>query len=334
MEDKISTTSIGKKFIQLWIIWTLIGVALSYAVASSDTNNDTIAIIAIIIGLSPLLGLMFALGSPKAAHEFNSWLSKNNNSNYYLAGGLSLLFALPGLLTWTFELYSTIIYAFLILAVFGTLSKNKEEEFKLNWTDLAIWMLLWIPFDLRWFNGLYANFDYTFWSIAISVIAVISWRGYRGADIGYRLVPNLKDIRIALLALIAIMIVVVPLGIPLGFLTFSIPETYDIPKLAAHFIGLFLTVALPEELFFRGILLRGLEKVFSKKWIPLAISSLAFGLMHWNNVGELHTQITYIFLATIAGVGYGWAYRKSGNNLLAAILVHTLVDWIWKLFLS
>jgi membrane protease YdiL (CAAX protease family) len=74
--------------------------------------------------------------------------------------------------------------------------------------------------------------------------------------------------------------------------------------------------------------------MFARKWIPLVISSLAFGLMHWNNVSGLSTQITYVSLATIAGIGYGWAYRKSGNNLLAAILVHTLVDWVWKLCLA
>ena len=131
-----------------------------------------------------------------------------------------------------------------------------------------------------------------------------------------------------------IMVLVVPPGLLTGFLTFSIPESYNIPKLVFQFVGLFLTVALPEELFFRGILLGGLEKIFSRKWIPLVVSSLAFGLMHWNNVNTLSTQITYVSLAAVAGLGYGWAYRKSGNNLLAAILVHTLVDWVWKLFLT
>jgi membrane protease YdiL (CAAX protease family) len=91
---------------------------------------------------------------------------------------------------------------------------------------------------------------------------------------------------------------------------------------------------LPEELFFRGLLLRGLEKVSSKKWVPMVVSSLAFGLMYWNNVSGLDTQITYITLATLAGLGYAWAYKKSGNNILAAILTHTLVDWIWRLILA
>jgi membrane protease YdiL (CAAX protease family) len=66
----------------------------------------------------------------------------------------------------------------------------------------------------------------------------------------------------------------------------------------------------------------------------MLISSLAFGIKHWNNVDALSMQITYVSLATIAGLGYGWAYKKSGNNLFAAILVHTLVDWVWKLLLS
>jgi membrane protease YdiL (CAAX protease family) len=178
------------------------------------------------------------------------------------------------------------------------------------------------------------NDSYTWWSIAISTIGVIGWYGYRRADIGFNLVPRLKDIGIAFLALAFIMVLVVPPGLLTGFLAFHIPQSFNIPKLTLHFLGLFLTVALPEELFFRGILLRGLDKMFSRKWIPLVISSLAFGLMHWNNVSTLSTQITYVCLAAIAGLGYGWAYRKSGNNLIAAILVHTLVDWTWKLFLA
>ena len=310
------------------------GAALMYAVAISDINNSITSILAIVLSLSPLLGLMLTLGSLKASSQFHEWLRGNKNSIYFVAGGISLLFALPGLLTNNFNPYYTIIFAFIVIAVFGALKQVREEKFTLNWTDVAIWILLWIPFDLRWYTDMQPDLDYTWWSVAVSVIGIIGWYGYRGADIGYRLVPNIKDLYIALMALIGIMVLVVPPGLLTGFLTFSIPESFDIPMLAAHFIGLFLTVALPEELFFRGILLRGLEKVFSKRWIPMVISSLAFGLMHWNNVGDLSTQITYVSLATIGGLGYGWAYRRSGNNLFAAILVHTLVDWVWKLLFT
>lgn len=321
------------RLLLLWILWTLLGAALVSGVALSDSNN-TISIIAMVLSLSPLLGLMLALGSLKASGQFNDWLRGNKNSFYYLAGGITILFAVPGLLTGNFNPYNTVIFAFIVLAVFGILKQAKGEKFTLTWVDLVIWILIWIPFDLRWYIEMQPNLDYTWWSLAVSVIAIVGWYGYRGADIGYNLVPKFKDLIIAVLALVIIMALVIPPGLATGFLSFSIPESFNITKLSAHFIGLFLTVALPEELFFRGILLRGLEKVFSKKWIPMVISSLAFGLMHWNNVDVLSMQITYVSLATLAGLGYGWAYRKSGNNLFAAILAHTLVDWVWKLLLA
>lgn len=322
------------RFVLLWTIWTLVGAALIYGVTAWGTKNSFVSIIASGVSIAPLIGIMLALGSPKVLQQFKNWLQKDKKSIYYTSGSIALLFAIPGILTNNFNPYYTVIFAFIVLAVFGSLKQIKSETFQLSWVDVALWMILWIPFDLRWFMKMYPLLDYTWWSIAISVVAVIGWYGYRNADIGFRLVPNFKDLYIALVALVGIMVLVVPPGIISGFLTFAVPETFDIPKLAAHFIGLFLTVALPEELFFRGLLLRGLEKVSSKKWIPMVVSSLAFGLMHWNNVSSLTTQITYVALASIAGLGYAWAYKKSGNNLLAAILTHTLVDWVWKLILA
>jgi len=324
------------RLVNLWSVWTLVGVALIYGVSASDPKKSMISIIANVLSLSPLIGLMLALGSVKASRQFNDWLRRDQNSLYYVAGGISILFMLPGVLMFKFDPYYSVIFAAIVCAVLGVLKQAKNQLFTLTWTDLLLWLVLWIPFDLRWYMGMLpaASDSYAWWSVAISVIGVIGWYGYRGADIGYNLVPKFKDLRIALLALIMIMVVVVPPGLLTGFLTFSIPGSFNVPKLIFGFVGLFLTVALPEELFFRGIMLRGLEKMFSRKWIPLVISSLAFGLMHWNNANTLSAQIIYISLATIAGLGYGWTYRKSGNNLLAAILVHTLVDWTWRLFLT
>jgi len=322
------------KFFILWVIWSLLGAALIYGVYASDPKNTIIMIIAMVVSVAPILGILLSLGSPKAFEYFKGWLQINNSSLYYTAGGLTLLFALPGILTNSFNPYHTTIVAFVILAMFCALKQMRGGTHLFGWTDIALWILLWIPFDLRWYTDMNSLLGYTWWSVAVSVIAVIGWHGYRNAEIGYRLVPRLKDFYVTLIALAGIMVLVVPLGLITEFLTFAIPEKFEVPKLAAHFIGLFLTVALPEEIFFRALLLRGLEKVLSKKWVPMLVSSLAFGLMHWNNVNTLSTQITYVFLATIAGFGYAWAYKKSGNNLLAAVLTHTLVDWIWKLILA
>lgn len=322
------------KFFILWIIWSLLGAVLIYAVSSGDSKNTLMQIIAMVTSTAPFLGLLLAFGSPDAAQYFKNWLRNEKNSIYYTAGGIVLLFAIPGILTFTFNPYTTTIFAFIVFAVFGSLKQLNNNTFSITWTDIALWLILWIPFDLRWSMEMHQMLDYTWWSLSISVIAVIGWYGYRGAEIGFNLVPKSKDLYVALLALLMIMVVVIPPGIVSGFLTFAIPEFFDVQKSAARFIGLFLTVALPEELFFRGLLYRGLQNISSKKWVPMAVSSIAFGLMHWNNANDLTMQITYVTLATIAGIGYAWAYKKSGNNLFAAVLTHTLVDWVWKLVLA
>ncbi len=322
------------RLLVLWFVWALLGAALIFEIESSNSKNTIITVIAMVISTSPLLGLVLALGSPKALVQFKGWLQKDKNSIIYIAGGLTLLFALPGLMTNTFDPYTTAIFLFIALSVFGSLKTLSSESFELSWADVALWMLLWIPFDLRWSMKMHPLLDYSWWSIAISLIAVIGWKGYRNAKIGIDLVPKFRDLYIALAALLMIMVVVAPAGLVTGFLTFGFSEKLNALKLAAGFIGIFLTVALPEELFFRGILLTGLEKVSSRKWVPAVVSSLAFGLMHWNNISGLQMQITYVSLATLAGFGYAWAYKKSGNNLLAAMLAHTLVDWVWRLIFA
>jgi hypothetical protein len=58
----------------LWAIWTLIGAALIYGISASESKNSTISIIANVLSLSPLIGLMLALGSVKASQKFNDWI--------------------------------------------------------------------------------------------------------------------------------------------------------------------------------------------------------------------------------------------------------------------
>ncbi len=66
------------KFISRWILWTLLGALLMYGVSSSDSKNSILTIVAMVLSFSPLLGLMLALGSPKASGEFYDWLKDNN----------------------------------------------------------------------------------------------------------------------------------------------------------------------------------------------------------------------------------------------------------------
>jgi membrane protease YdiL (CAAX protease family) len=79
-----------------------------------------------------------------------------------------------------------------------------------------------------------------------------------------------------------------------------------------------LLVTLVEEVLFRGYVQGGLSRRFQHlpygEHLALLIASLLFGLAHWGAGWE------WVLLATLAGTGYGLAYRLGG--LAAAIATH------------
>ena len=97
------------------------------------------------------------------------------------------------------------------------------------------------------------------------------------------------------------------------------------PDLRVH------SVAIPEELLFRGIIQNLLTKFIRIKynWIfSLSIASVIFGVAHYNNFSTPDWR--YVFLSTIAGAVYGFVYIKSGKTTVSA-LVHTGVNFIWAI---
>ncbi len=90
----------------------------------------------------------------------------------------------------------------------------------------------------------------------------------------------------------------------------------------------FFFVAIPEELFFRGLLQNMLEaRIGHPK--SLFVAAIIFGLSHFNK--PLPFNWRYVLLATIAGLFYGRAWR-SGRRLFASGITHTLVDVVWGLW--
>jgi uncharacterized protein len=79
-----------------------------------------------------------------------------------------------------------------------------------------------------------------------------------------------------------------------------------------------LLVAFAEEAVFRGYLQEGLDRLMSRwpagPWLAILIAAVLFGLAHYRSGGEM------IVLASIAGVGYGAAYRWAG--LRGSMLTH------------
>lgn len=324
----------------LWAFLTVVGAGLAVLLMMFEGEAQKLGGLAwasVIIGFAPLIGAQLVLGVPSAARAVQTWLQTTRRPLLHTAGGITVLWLVSNLLAGHFNPYALAIFGFGVFAALGALREVERGRRGLTWVDAAIWLFLWIPFDLRWNYDLWFGYGggYNWWSIAISVVAVVGWYALRDLpEFGYRLVPRGRDIAIALIATAVFAIIVIPIGLAIDFLTFPPSKPPTLTAGILTFVGLVLTVAIPEELFFRGILLHGLDQMYRRRWLVLLAVSFAFGLMHWNNADDLTTKIAYTALATLAGVFYGWAYRRSGNNLLAPVITHALVDTIWSLFLQ
>ncbi len=88
------------------------------------------------------------------------------------------------------------------------------------------------------------------------------------------------------------------------------------------YLCLYFTVALSEEIIFRGIFFRLLDERWGM-WTSFAVSALFFGLMHLSN--DNATIWSAICIALEAGLPLAAAYKYSGN-LWLPIGIH----WAWN----
>jgi hypothetical protein len=94
-------------------------------------------------------------------------------------------------------------------------------------------------------------------------------------------------------------------------------------------VGIFVFVAVLEELFFRAWVQNLLERRVGQR-AALLIASVLFGLSHFNK-RSAHFNWRYVLLATIAGIFYGRAWREQ-RRVPASAITHTFVDWLWYLW--
>jgi membrane protease YdiL (CAAX protease family) len=145
--------------------------------------------------------------------------------------------------------------------------------------------------------------------------------------IGYDLVPRALDVKAGLREFLFYAPFAILLGFFLGFLHFhrSWPQPFAVP---AAWIFTFIFVAMPEELFFRGLMQNLLERLLGGRY-AWWIASVIFGLSHFNKRAVFNWR--YVLLATIAGLFYGRAWRER-RRLFASSITHTSVDTVWSIW--
>ena len=123
-----------------------------------------------------------------------------------------------------------------------------------------------------------------------------------------------KDLINASLGLTFYSLVGLPIGLGLGFLQFN-PTRPSLLELMGSILAGYLFVALIEEILFRGVIQNLITERLRNRNVALIIASVIFGFAHLNNAtqGFPVPNWSYVIMATLAGLAYGWVWRRSGK---------------------
>ena len=212
-----------------------------------------------------------------------------------------------------------------LLLEFGT-HEEPGARATLQWPDLLALALLGVPIVMRWLHGTYPHPAMSALpKLLLTDAALYGFLVVRNLEgVGYDFRPHGRDLAIGLRELLFF----APFGIGGGFLLHFIGFHRVAPTLwefCAGWIATFILIAIPEELFFRGILLNLLERRLGPR-AALLVSAVVFGFSHFNKRAAFNWR--YIILATIAGIFYGRAWRNR-RRLLTSGITHATVDVIW-----
>ena len=149
------------------------------------------------------------------------------------------------------------------------------------------------------------------------------------AGIGFDFRARWSDLKIGLREFLFYTPVALALGFLLGFL--HLHKTLASPLwFASGWIFTLFFIALPEELFFRGLILNLLERRVGTSR-ALWITSILFGLAHFNKRAAFFNW-RYVILAALAGFFYGRAWLAQ-RRLMASSITHATVDTVWSIWL-
>jgi len=203
---------------------------------------------------------------------------------------------------------------------------REETHVTLQWPDLVSLAILGVPIVMRWLHGAYPHPALSAMpKLLLTDAALYGFLVVRGLEgVGYDFLPRWRDVAVGMRELLLF----APFGIGGGFLLHFIGFHRVAPSLwefCAGWITTFILIAIPEELFFRGILLNLLERRMGPR-TALLVSALVFGFSHFNKRAAFNWR--YVMLATIAGIFYGRAWRNR-RRLFTSGITHATVDVIW-----
>jgi membrane protease YdiL (CAAX protease family) len=149
-------------------------------------------------------------------------------------------------------------------------------------------------------------------------------------DIGFqRRKINLKTILIGISSAMIWVAFMRWVFVPIISNLFTVPDytEYDfiknnISNLIITTIAAWIVGGFYEEIVFRGFINSTIEKYLNSFWISASITSILFGLYHWQQ------GVFGIVAAVLGGLYWSFIYSYFGKNLWNSILSHAIFDTI------
>ena len=288
------------------------------------SNVAPVAIAVLVAELAPAIA--FGLAAERLARAVARW-------PFYLRVALPSVLVLPyvviaaeqDMFRWQwFAFYAALP---VVMAWLLAQAAVADPERRGNWRDALILLALGLAVDLRWLDSAWPAGLRGLNNLLLvdaGLYGFLAIRRLSGTGFDFHL--HWSDWKTGLRELIFFAPAVLVLGLALGFLHphANLPA---VGKAALSWAGIFVFVAVPEELFFRAWVQNLLERRVGRR-LGLVIASVLFGLSHFNK-RSAHFNWRYVLLATIAGIFYGRAWRES-RRVPASTITHTCVDWLWS----
>jgi uncharacterized protein len=283
-------------------------------------------VIAALLTLAPFLFVAFFPQTAARIRKIPIW------AQLALPAALSIPYVLVAFAAGVFHWSWFALYLALPVAMAALLwrAARVDPAQRGNWRDFVVLIALGLAVDLRWFEGAWPPHLAVFNKILLldaGIYAFVLIRQLEGTGFDLRL--RLNDLGIGLREAAFYTPIALALGLALGFLhTHRVWPGFVL--IAGSWIFTFLFIAVPEELFFRGWLQNLLEKRLGRTG-ALILTACLFGLAHFNKRAA-HFNWRYVFMAALAGIFYGRAWRAR-RRVGASAVTHATVDAIWSLWL-
>ncbi|TAM82492.1 MAG: CPBP family intramembrane metalloprotease [Acidobacteria bacterium] len=317
-------------------ILSILGLTLVAAVAEGvlllRIQLDPWRLAALMESLALLLGVFVAFTYTDFIHHLRKWAHDSLLLAILMPFTLLIPYFILARATGTFS-YPALakLCAYIAIPTFLLLPNRVYYSESASWRDFAAMLSLALPVSAGWLRGIWIWPEdiYIFrpiFCVCVGAYAFLVVRNLK--DVGYKLVFKTGDLTEGSLNFIAFILLAIPLGLALHFIH---PHTRDINVFAfvANFVGIYLTVAIPEEFLFRGLLQNLLVKTFKPPHHArngLLVASVIFGLSHLHHAPVPNWR--YAIMATLAGIFYGNAWRIQ-KRTSASAFTHALVDTAW-----